>query len=103
MKLWAASQGISFISWRLGNAENTNPIQGLQELFTLAVYKSKEALFNGNETMASSEAVRWSKLSMDLARLLKAYTMDDNEERRDLDLALESVLPSFEGFANLKD
>ena len=45
----------------------------------------------------------WTKLSMDLARLLKAYTSDGNQAKKDLQLALEEVIPSFSGFSDLNN
>jgi hypothetical protein len=101
MKVWALSQGLEFMEWRLGKIVIVNPTDGLQELFTMCVFKSKEALFSGNSSNASREAVKWSKLSMDLARLIKAYVVDGQEAKADLELALASVAPEFTSFADL--
>jgi hypothetical protein len=98
MKIWALSQGLDFIAWRLGKTINLNPVEGLQELFTLSVFKSKEALFSGNASEGSKEATKWTKLSMDLARLLKAWVMDSDAARKDIELALMSINPEFKGF-----
>lgn len=101
MKIWALSQGLDFVAWRLGKAVNVNPVDGLQELFTLSIFKSKEALFSGNASEGSKEATKWTKLSMDLARLLKAWVMDSGAAKKDIELALMSIMPEFEGFDNL--
>jgi hypothetical protein len=98
MKLWAISQGLDFIKWRLGSAVIVNPVDGLQELFTLSVYKSKEALFSSDSL---GEANKWAKLSMELARILKTWVMDNNAARKDIELALQSVIPDFKGFDDL--
>lgn len=98
MKLWALSQGLDFVSWRLGKNVNLNPVEGLQELFTLSVFKSKEALFSSNAAESSKEATKWTKLSMDLARLLKVWVMDSGLAKKDIELALESIDPEFKGF-----
>lgn len=98
MKLWAISQGLDFIKWRLGSAVIVNPVDGLQELFTLSVYKSKEALFAPD---SQGEANKWAKLSMELARILKTWVMDNNAARKDIELALQSVIPDFKGFDDL--
>lgn len=103
MKMWALSQGLDFIRWRLGKAVSLNPVEGLKEMFTLATYKSKEALFSGNASESSKEAAKWTKLSMDLARLLKAWVMDTDSARKDIELALKTVDPSFGGFDNLEE
>lgn len=101
LKLWALNQGLDFLAWRLGKAVQINPIEGLKDLFSTSMYKAKEAMFSGNETEASKEAVKWTKMSMDLARLLKAYTMDGDQARKDIELALSEVVPEFPGFDTL--
>lgn len=103
MKIWALSQGLDFVAWRLGKSLNINPIDGLQELFTLCIFKSKEALFSGNSSESSKEATKWTKLSMDLARILKAWVMDSGAARKDIELALMEVIPEFQGFDSLED
>lgn len=101
MKIWALSQGLDFVAWRLGKVVSISPVEGLQELFTLAVYKSKEALFSGNASESSKAAVNWTKLSMDLARILKAWVSDSDAARADIELALKSINPEFMGFDSL--
>jgi hypothetical protein len=103
MKIWALSQGLDFIAWRLGKIVNVNPIDGLQELFTLSIFKSKEALFSGNSSEGSKEATKWAKLSMDLARILKSWVMDSDAAKKDIELALMSILPDFKGFDGLDE
>jgi hypothetical protein len=103
MKIWAMSQGLDFIAWRLGKTVKLNPVEGIQELFTLCVFKSKEALFSGNATEGSKEATKWAKLSMDLARILKAWVMDSGAAKKDIELALMSISPEFKGFDSLGD
>jgi hypothetical protein len=101
LKLWALHQGLDFLAWRLGGPVLVNPIEGLQELFSTAMYKAKEACFSGNASEESKQAAGWTKLSMDLARLLKAYTQDSNQAKRDLEIALEDVIPDFKGFGDI--
>jgi hypothetical protein len=101
MRIWAMSQGMDFIRWRLGKAVIVNPVEGLQDLFTMCTYKAKEALFSGNATEGSKEGTKWSKLAIELARLLKMWTVDNDAIRKDLDLALASIEPDFAGFDNL--
>lgn len=95
LKLWALSQGLDFIAWRLGKPIKASPIVALQDLFNTCLYRSKEAMFNRNASEASREAIKWTKLSMDIARLLKLWTMDSEAARKDLELALEKVIPDF--------
>lgn len=102
LKLWALNQGLDFLAWRLGKAVQINPIEGLRDLFSTSMYKAKEAMFSGNETEASKEAVKWTKMSMDLARLLKSYTMDNDQAKKDIELALSEVTPDFPGFDSLQ-
>lgn len=101
MKIWALSQGLDFISWRLGKVISISPVDGLQDLFTLSVFKSKEALFSGNASESSKAAVNWTKLSMDLARILKSWVSDTDAARADIELALKTISPDFQGFDSL--
>lgn len=101
MRLWAMSQGMDFIRWRLGKAVVINPVEGLQDLFTMCVYKSREALFSGNAAESSKEGGKWSKLALELAKILKTWTIDNDAIRKDLDMALASIEPDFGGFDSL--
>jgi hypothetical protein len=103
MKMWALSQGLEFIGWRLGKITNISPVEGLKDLFTLCTYKSKEAMFSPNSSDSSVQATKWAKLSMDLARLLKAWVMDAGAAKRDIELALKTIDPTFTGFDDLED
>lgn len=101
--VWAMASGLQFVSWRLGAAVTINPIEGLKDLFSMATYKSREALFSSNSSNSSVEAVKWAKLSMDLARLLKMYLLDSGAAKKDIELALASVPGNFGSFAGLED
>lgn len=102
LKLWALSQGIEFISWRMGKAVTISPVDGLVDLFTTCMYKSKEAMFSQNAAEASKEATKWVKLSIDISRLLKLWTMDNNQAKKDLEIAIREVVPDFDGFDSLE-
>lgn len=102
MKIWALSQGLTFLRWRLGKSVTINPIDGLKDLFTTCVYKSKEALFTSNASESSKEATKWTKLSMDLARLLKMWVLDGNAAKRDIELALEEFQTNFKGLEDIE-
>lgn len=101
MKIWALNQGLDFIAWRLGKAVSISPVAGLQDLYTLSVFKSKEALFSGNASEASRNATTWTKLSMDLARLLKAWVTDADAAKSDIEMALRTLDPNFDSFDSL--
>lgn len=101
--LWAMASGTEFLRWRLGESVSINPIEGLKDMFSMSVYKSKEAMFSGNGSVNSVEAVKWTKLAMDLARLLKMYLLDTGAAKKDIELALGSVSSNFSSFANLDD
>lgn len=103
LKLWALGQGIEFVSWRLGNKVETSPISGLTELYSMCMYKAKEAVYSGNSSEASKEALKWTKLSADIARLLKAWTMDSDAAKSDLRIAIAEVVPDFVGLDQLLD
>ena len=92
MKMWALSQGMDFIKWRIGKRVNVSPIEGLSALFSDSFYKSKEAFFNANASVASRESIRWVKQSVDIAKLLKAWVADSEEAMKDIEIALEQYI-----------
>jgi hypothetical protein len=102
LKTWALSQGLPFISWRMGKQVTISPVEGLVDLFTTCVYKSREAMFSQNASESSREATKWTKLSMDIARLLKIWTTDAGAAKKDLEIAIREVVPDFEGFESLE-
>jgi len=102
LKTWALSQGLPFISWRLGKQVTISPVEGLVDLFTTCVYKSREAMFSQNASESSREATKWTKLSMDIARLLKIWTVDSGAAKKDLEIAIREVVPDFDGFDSLE-
>lgn len=103
LKTWALSQGLDFISWRIGNQVAISPVEGLQDLFTTCIYKSKEAMFNGNTSEASKESTKYIKLAMDLARLIKVWVLDSAAAKHDIEIALRTVMPTFKGLDSLDE
>jgi hypothetical protein len=103
LKTWALHQGLPFIAWRLGKSKQleVNPQDGLTDLFNTCIYKSKEALFNPNSSAASMESTKWVKLSLDIARLLKLWVLDSAAAKKDLELAIKSVMPDFKSLDDL--
>jgi hypothetical protein len=101
LKMWSLSQGLDFISWRIGNQVSISPVEGLQDLFTTCIYKSKEAMFNGNTSEASKESTKYIKLAMDLARLIKVWVLDSAAAKHDIEIALRTVVPEFKGLDSL--
>lgn len=97
LKLWALSQGLDFLAWRLGRKVDISAVQGLSDLFSDCVYKSKEALFNSNATKSSQESTKWVKLSIDIAKLLKVWVTDSKAASKDIELALKKVMPEYKG------
>lgn len=94
---WAMASGLTFLAWRLGKAVDINPVGGLKELFSLALYKAKEAAF-GSDT---NDTVKWAKLGLDTSRLLKAWTMDATAAKNDIEMAIARVNPDFPSFGSL--
>lgn len=101
MKMWSLNQGLDFVAWRLGKKIEISPLEGLTEMFTMCVYKSKEALFNANSSTASIESTKWAKMSLDIARMLKVWVLDNDVARRDLELAIKEVVPEFKSLDDL--
>lgn len=102
LKLWAMNNGLDFIAWRLGKRSTISPVDGLQDLYSICMYKSKEAMFAGTASEVGKEGTKWIKSATDIARLLKLWTMDSSAAKRDLELAIREVVPEFEGFEDLK-
>lgn len=101
LKMWALSHGLDFIKWRLGYRISISPVEGLHDLFSTCIYKSKEAMFNSSSTDASRESTKWAKLSTDIGRLLKLWVLDNNAAKKDLEIAIREVLPEFGGLDEL--
>lgn len=101
LKLYALSNGLDFIAWRLGKSTSISPVEGLQELFNVCMYKSKEAMYNPSTSKTSMESTKWVKLSTDISRLLKIWVMDSSAAKRDLEIAIRDVLPEFKGIDSI--
>lgn len=94
---WAMASGLTFLAWRLGKPSDVNPVAGLKELFSLALYKAKEAAFGAD----TNDTVKWAKMATDMSRLLKAWTMDSQAAKNDIEIALARVNPVFPSFGGL--
>jgi len=103
MKIWALTNGLHFLRWRLGGTVSISPVEGLEELFTTCMYKAREAMFSGNTSESSKESAKWVKLSMDLARLVKVWSLDASGAKRDLEMALREIIPDFGGLEDLDE
>jgi hypothetical protein len=101
LKMWALSHGLEFIKWRLGYRITISPVEGLHDLFSTCIYKSKEAMFNPSSTEASKESTKWAKLSTDIGRLLKLWVLDSGAAKKDLEIAIREVVPDFDGLDSL--
>lgn len=101
LKLWALSHGLEFLAWRLGVKVDISPTEGLKDLFSTCIYKAKEAMYNSSTSEQGRESVKWTKLSMDLARILKLWVIDSNEAKKDLEIAIKGMVPDFEGIDSL--
>ena len=101
LKLWALGQKMSFIAWRLGDKVSLSPVDGLIEMFSTCMYKAKESVYSNNASDSSREAIKWTKMSTDIARLLKLWTMDNSAAKTDLEIAIKEVVPDFTGIDSL--
>lgn len=95
MKMWTLTQGLDFLAWRLGKRVSISPVEGLVDLFSTCMFKSKEAMFNPSVSDTSKESTKWVKLSTDIARLLKLWVMDSSAAKKDLEIAIREVVPEF--------
>ena len=101
LKLWALGQKMNFISWRLGDKVTLSPVDGLIEMFSTCMYKAKESVYSSNTSDSSKEAIKWTKLSADIARLVKMWTLDNSAAKADLEIAIREVVPEFTGIDEL--
>ncbi len=95
LKMWTMTQGLDFLAWRLGKKVNISPVEGLIDLFSTCIFKSKEAMFNGSGTEAGNESIKWTKQSTDIGRLLKMWVMDSAAAKKDLEIAIREIVPEF--------
>lgn len=104
LKMWALAEGLEFIAWRLGHkVDVVSPTEGLRQLYNTCLYKAKEAFFSGNASKASQESAKWTKLSMDIARLLKSWTTDNNSAQTEIDIKIREVKASFPSVSRYVD
>ncbi len=101
LKMWTLTQGLDFLAWRLGKKVNISPVEGLVDLFSTCMFRSKEAMFNGAGTESSEQSIKWTKQSTDIARLLKLWVMDSAAAKKDLEIAIREVVPEFGGLDEL--
>jgi hypothetical protein len=95
LKMWTLTQGLDFLAWRLGKKVSISPVEGLVDLFSTCMFRSKEAMFNGAGTEAGEQSIKWTKQSTDIARLLKLWVMDSSQAKKDLEIAIREVVPEF--------
>jgi len=101
LKMWAMSQGLEFIAWRLGKTVNMNPVECMKGMLALSAYKSKEAMFSGNSAESSKEAVKWVRMTAEIGKVVKSWVSDKNLAQSEIELALATIVPSFEGIDDI--
>jgi hypothetical protein len=100
--LWAYSNGLNFIKWKLGLIPDMDPVTAVKQLFTDTIMKSREAIYFSNTEEESKEATKWTALSVQLAKLLKSWVLDSEAAVHDLHIALEgSNLSDMPGLEDL--
>jgi hypothetical protein len=95
LKMWTLTQGLDFLAWRLGKKVSISPVEGLVDLFSTCMFRSKEAMFNGAGTEAGEQSIKWTKQSTDIARLLKMWVTDSSQAKKELEIAIKEVVPEF--------
>ena len=85
----------------LTNELGPEQIKRVIETTNTIAYLSKEAIYASSTSEQSKESVKWTKLSMDLARIIKSWVMDSSEAKRDLEIAIANVVPEFAGLDSL--
>lgn len=91
LKLWAYTQGLNFLAWRLGKSVSISPVEGLSVLFSDSYFKAKEAFFTGNSSKSSQEALKWTKQTVEIGKLMKSWVNDSKEAVKDIEIALREI------------
>lgn len=91
LKMWAVSQGLKFLAWRLGFKVEISPVEGVKSLYADSFFKAKEAFFSSGTSKSSQEALRWAKMAMDGAKVLKSWVTDMDAANEEIRLALKEV------------
>lgn len=103
LKLWATTQGMGYIKYRLGLSTEISPVEGVRMLFSDCLYKAKEAFFNPSTSDAGREALRWASQTMNVAKTLKHWVSDGKEALKDIEMALENIDTETLPVGNLDD
>lgn len=83
LKQWSMTNGMDFIKWRLGLITKQSTMDNIVQLQSDAYFRSKEAFFNSNGTVASVEGLKWSKQAVHLTRLIADMDEEDSDEASD--------------------
>ena len=88
LKLWAMTQGMDFLAWRLGKPVKLSPVDGLSALFSDSYFKARESFFNGSSSASAANALKWTKQTVEIGKLLKAWVSDSEAAVKDIEFAL---------------
>jgi hypothetical protein len=88
LKMWAITQGLDFLAWRLGKPVTLSPVEGLSALMSDSYFKAREAFFNNSTSASGQQALKWTKQTVEIAKLLKSWVSDSAEAMRDIEFAL---------------
>ena len=91
LKLWALTQGLEWVKWRLGLPVDISPVEGMQMLLPDCIYKAKQAFFESTGTVDDGEARKWTMVAMALGRQVKGWVTDKKGMLDELELALEGI------------
>jgi len=93
LKMWAITQGIEFVQWRLGMPVEVSAVEGMQRLFPDCVFKAKEAFFAAATSDNDAEARKWAMVALAVGRSLKLWVTDKKGLLDDLELAVSGANP----------
>lgn len=103
LKQWSLVNGLDFVKWRLGIIPTLSAKDSLEGLMADAYYRSKEAFFNGNSSVASREARHWSKHASDLAKQLALINIEGEDAGDSLELALSKITEDNNDIVDIND
>ena len=104
LKQWSMTNGMDFVQWRMGLSTKLSPLDSISRLQADAYYRSKEAFFNSNSTVASSEGLKWSRQAASLTKLLSELSSGSTDEAGDeLSLELDRITENNIDLMSLSD
>tara|TARA_R110002073_G_scaffold56785_2_gene144234 strand:+ start:289 stop:933 length:645 start_codon:yes stop_codon:yes gene_type:complete len=90
-KQWAFSQGLDYITWRMGQSGKLSVTETIQNLHSDAYYKAKEAFFSDSTSSIGQEGLKWHRQTVLLAKMLTELEVETDDVAATFELALKKI------------